>query len=444
MSIKSIDSTHGLVRTSALNLNKKISMPMVFSTPADSVSFTGFKKVAVKKDPKIIYEAADSLSTSTSGHRAIYGTELFDEELMKVFSVGVAKYAQEHAAQRGKEPVVILGGDTRQATRESLPLIEDTLKKSGVTVYKIEEPVATPILATISEKYADEADISILLTASHNPWEYGGFNLVTSDGAIAPASVTQKVASKIKSIADKGFYYQGTEENQGKSYSLYPFERYNHVLDKSNLIDFDNLKESGIKIYYDALGGTGDYSVPQLMEKHGVEIIPISNEGRELEGPDPNAQNLSLLAQNVVNDTSKLKIGIANDGDSDRFGVIDSDGRFLTPNEVIFLTTYHLHHNKGKEGAILRNQVTTPMLDEYAKAYAIPTIITPVGFKFLAEDIIRMREEGQDIIVAGEESGGLTVAGHIPEKDGIIANLLMTDLMAQEKKSLVLPCCWPL
>ena len=435
MNIKSIGHALGVSKLGFVS--KNVSIPMLHTMQADSVSFSALKRVPVKKDAETIYKAADSLSTSTSGHRAIYGSELFDKELMQVFSVGIAQYAQEQAAKNGrKEAFVMLGGDTRQATRESLPIIEETLKKSGVNVYKIDEPVATPILAAMAENLADEVDISILMTASHNPWEYGGFNLVTSDGAIAPADVTQKVASKIKGVADKGFYYLSDKDNTTQSRNIYPFNYYASLISDSNLIDFDNLRESGIKIYYDALGGTGDYSVPKLMSKHNVPITAISNEGRKLEGPDPSGDNLSLLAEKVKSEPSELKIGLANDGDADRFGVIDSDGRFLTPNEVIFLTAYHLHHNKGKEGTILRSQVTTSMVDEYANANNIPTVITPVGFKFLAEDIIAGREQGNDIIVAGEESGGLTVAGHIPEKDGIIATLLMADLMAQEKKPL--------
>lgn len=435
MNIKSIGHALGVSKLGVVS--KNVSIPMLHAMQSDSVSFSGYKKVPVKKDVETIYKAADSLSTSTSGHRAIYGSELFDKELMQVFSAGIAQYAQEEAAKNGrKEAFVMLGGDTRQATRESLPIIEETLKKSGVNVYKIDEPVATPILAAMAENLADEVDISILMTASHNPWEYGGFNLVTSDGAIAPADVTQKIAKKIKGVADKGFYYLSDKDNTTQSRNIYPFNYYDSLISSSNLINFDNLRESGIKIYYDALGGTGDYSVPKLMAKHNVPITVISNEGRKLEGPDPSGDNLSLLAEKVKSEPSELKIGLANDGDADRFGVIDSDGRFLTPNEVIFLTAYHLHHNKGKDGAILRSQVTTSMLDEYAHANNLPLVVAPVGFKFLAEDIIADREQGKDIVVAGEESGGLTVAGHIPEKDGIIATLLMADLMAQEKKPL--------
>ena len=435
MNIKSIGHALGVSKLGVVS--KNVSVPMIQSTPADSVSFSALKRVPVKKDAETIYKAADSLSTSTSGHRAIYGSELFDEELMKVFSAGIAQYAQEHAAQNGrKDAYVMLGGDTRQATRESMPIIEDVLKRSGVNVYTIKEPVATPIVAAMAENLADEVDLTILMTASHNPWEYGGFNLVTSDGAIAPADVTQKVAKKIKGVADKGFYYLSDNEGAKQARSIYPFEYYNKLIDESNLIDFDNLRDSGIKIYYDSLTGTGDYSVPRLMKSHNVPFEEISAAGRNLEGPDPSASNLSLLAKKVVDDPATLKIGLANDGDADRFGVIDSDGRFLTPNEVIFLTAYHLHHNKGKEGSILRSQVTTSMLDEYAKANNLPLVVAPVGFKFLAEDIIADREQGKDIVVAGEESGGLTVAGHIPEKDGIIAIMLMADLMAQEKKPL--------
>ena len=436
MNILGVGHGSGVSKLSGVSLNR-VSNPILNTVMADSVSFGATKKVPVQKDKEVVKAAADSLSTSTSGHRAIYGTEMFDKELMQVFAAGVAQYAQEHAAQNGrKNAIVMLGGDTRQATRDSLPVIEKVLLGSGVNVFKIEEPVATPVLAAMAENLDDKVDISILLTASHNPWEYGGFNLVTPDGAIAPADVTQKVASKVKGIADKGFYYQNTGKTKNESFDIRPYAYYKNLLDESGLIDFDNIKNSGLSIYYDALGGTGDYVVPKMLEQNGIKINQISNEGRKLEGPDPNASNLSLLAKQVVADDADLKIGLANDGDSDRFGVIDSDGRFLTPNEVIFLTAYHLHHNKGKEGPIVRSQVTTSMLDDYAQANNLPTMITPVGFKFLAEDIIAQREHGGDIIVAGEESGGLTVAGHIPEKDGVMAILLMADLMAQEKKPL--------
>ncbi|MBE7705268.1 MAG: hypothetical protein E7Z90_05600 [Cyanobacteria bacterium SIG29] len=437
MNISSIGFSSPIAHRNVLSVDKRFAVPFIKSTPADSVSFTGVKKVPVTKDVEQVKKAADSLSTSTSGHRAIYGSELFDAELMKLFSVGVAQYAQEHAAENGrKQPVVMLGGDTRVATRESFPVIQEALQKAGVTVLKVEEPVATPILAAMAEELSDKVDITILMTASHNPWEYGGFNMLTPDGAVAPSEITQKVAANVKNVAEKGFYYERTADEIKPVIQIDPFENYAQLLESLDLIDFDNIKDSGVKIFYDSLGGTGDYSFPKLMDKHGIEISQLPNADRDLEGPEPNEKNLSYLSKMVKLDDSELKIGLANDGDADRFGVIDADGRYITPNEVIFLTAYHLHKNKGLEGPIVRSQVTTSLLDAYADKHDIPTLVTPVGFKFLADEIINARNNGGDILVAGEESGGLTVPGHIPEKDGIVAVLLMADLMAQEKKPL--------
>ena len=412
--------------------NKKVSKPKF-----DTVQISDARKVKLSDDTSKFAIAADSLSTSTSGHRAIYGTELFNDELMEVFAMGVADYAKEQAAIKGKKrPVVMIGGDTRQATKESIPVIVNKLQEANVDVYHIEEPVATPLLALMAEKNPKDIDISILMTASHNPWEYGGFNLVTSDGAIAPAPVTKKIAQNVKNTAEKGFYYAINPQDFSSVKKVDPYELYKQQIQDLDLIDIDAIKDSGIKIYYDSLSGTGQYTVPKMMNDFGIDITEIKTKAEDIEGPDPVEKNLALLKKQVLEDDSALKIGLSNDGDSDRFGVMDSDGNFLTPNEVIFLTAYHLHHNKGKDGAIVRSQVTTSMLDEYANANGLETVVTPVGFKFLAEEIINARENGSDAIVAGEESGGLTVAGHIPEKDGIIAILLMADLMATEKKPL--------
>lgn len=409
----------------------------VFKPSFDVVHFTGTQKKPLPVPAEEILPVADSLSNSTSGHRAIYGSKQFNKDLMGVFALGVADYAKEVASAKGKKyPTVLVGGDTRQATKESIPTIVEKLQEANVAVQKIDYPVATPMLALMAEENSEDVDIAILMTASHNPWEYGGFNLVTSDGAIAPAPVTKQVAKNIKSIAENNFYRAVADEDKKPVEIVDPYDAYKEKIEDLDLIDFEAIKDSGIKIYYDSLDGTGKYVVPKLMNDFGVDITEIKTDADSIEGPDPIEKNLALLKQEVLEDDSTLKIGLANDGDSDRFGVMDSDGTFLTPDQVILLTSYHLHQNKGKDGALVRNQVTTSIIDEYANANDLESIVTPVGFKFLAEEIINARENGSDVVVAGEESGGLTVAGHIPEKDGIIAILLMADLMATEKKPL--------
>ncbi len=410
--------------------NFTASAPAAFNPVYDSVSFSGnIEKNEVKVDVDTAKFVANSLSTSTSGHRAVYGSKTFNPEIVELLTAGVGEYAKDIAAQRGKTPIVLIGGDTRKATRNSLPLIKDTLSKQGVDVAYIKEPVPTPLLALMAKE--NDIDIAILLTASHNPWEDGGYNLVTNDGAIAPPSVTKKVAQNVVDIASHG-QYKTDKRKVGRVIETDPYDMYKDKIDSYHLINWDKIRNSGASVYYDGLKGTGSNVFPKLLNDYDIPVSIIDSGKKE--GPNPTAENLSELKEALRNDSTQFKIGLANDGDADRFGIVDENGEFITPNDVILLTAHHLANNKGLNGDIIRSQATTSQLDLFAQRNGVNIVQTPVGFKYIAEDIIQEREKGKDILVAGEESGGLTINGHIPEKDGIIALLMMLDLMATEQK----------
>ena len=401
---------------------------------ADSVSFSAKPKTQkLNTDMETAQHVAKALSTSTSGYRAEYGTDKFNKDIVEVLSLGVADYAIEAAKITGDKPVVMIGGDTRKATKDMIPFVSEVLSKRGVDVIKADKPTPTPVFAQAAKDKG--IPLSILMTASHNPWSDGGYNLVTDAGAIAPPAVTEKVAEHIIANAERGEYEVKSSKEQGKVKveDLYP--QYKKDLDslKEVNIDWKAIKDANIKIYYDGLRGTGNNVFPRLMKDNGIKNLTVVDSGKKT-GPNPTAANLKDLGELVKNNRSKLVIGLANDGDADRFGVVDENGKFITPNDVILLTAYHLSKNKGLDGAIIRSQATTGALDQFAMDRDIKVMQTPVGFKYIGEDIIKERAEGRDILVAGEESGGLTVTGHIPEKDGIIAISLMLDLMAAEKK----------
>ena len=421
-------SDFGIGKVGALN-NSRTNFYK--STPIyDTVSFSGNVEThKIKVDEDTAKFVANSLSTSTSGHRAKYGSKEFNPEVVKLMTLGVAQYAKDKAMLSGERPTVLIGGDTRKATKESLPLIKETLTEQGVDVIYIKEPVPTPLHALMTKDKNIEA--SILLTASHNPWSDGGFNLVTNEGAIAPPSVTKKVAANMIEIAKKG-KYTTDKTRQGNVIETYPYELYRDTLNSYGLIDWDKIKDSEISIYYDGLKGTGDNVLPKLLLEYGIPLATVISGKKE--GPNPTDENLKEVKECIEKDFSEMKVGLANDGDADRFGVVDENGKFITPNDVILLVAHHLANNKGLSGDIIRSQATSSQLDLFAKNNGINVIQTPVGFKYIGEDIIDMRKEGKDILVAGEESGGLTINGHIPEKDGIIALLLILDLMATEKK----------
>ncbi len=428
------DTNFGIGKVSALNNNKMRNVSMINPMLAnDSVSFSGnIQAHKVDVDLETAKFVANSLSTSTSGHRAVYGSKHFNPEVVELLTVGVGQYAKDMAEKSGKRPTVIIGGDTREATRKSLPLIQETLTNMGVDVMHIEEPVATPLLALMTRD--EEMDIAILLTASHNPWADGGFNLVTKEGAIAPPSVTKQIADNAIEVARQGKYYTD-KTKKGEVIPSNPYKMYKNDLNQHGLINWDNIKDADISIYYDGLKGTGNNVFPHLLRDYGIDHNVVHSGDKE--GPNPTDKNLTELTDALRSDKARLKIGLANDGDADRFGIVDENGDFITPNDVILLVAHHLANNKGMQGSIIRSQATSSQLDLFAKNNGgVDVIQTPVGFKYIAEDIIEMRKEGKDILVAGEESGGLTVNGHIPEKDGVIALLLMLDLMATENKPL--------
>lgn len=398
----------------------------------DKVTFTGnIENHKINVDPKTAEFVANSLSTSTSGHRAKYGSDKFNPEIVELLTLGVAKYANEKAEEKNEPPFVIIGGDTRKATRESLPLINDTLVKQGISVMYIKDPVPTPLLAQMTKTLGNP--VSILLTASHNPWEDGGFNLVTNDGAIAPPSVTKQIAENAVNYAKQG-YYTTDKTKQGSSAIVYPYNLYKEKIDSKKMVDWENIRYANISIFYDSMQGTGDYVFPELLRDNGIKYTVIDSDKKE--GPNPTDKNLSELKRWVRDDRKRLKIGLANDGDADRFGVVDENGNFVSPNDVILLVAHHLANNKGIKGDIIRSQATSSEIDLFAQKNGLNVIQTPVGFKYIGEDILKEREEGKDILVAGEESGGLTINGHIPEKDGIIALLMILDMMAKENKPL--------
>src|SRR5881394_379076 len=178
--------------------------------------------------------------------------------------------------------------------------------------------------------------------------------------------------------------------------------------------------------------GTGRGYLDTLLEQAGAKITLFHNELNPLFGghhPEPNAEGMAEVSKLVR--SGKAQIGLGLDGDADRFGIVDKDGAWLTPNQILALALYHLKKNRRWTGAVVRTVPTSHQVDAVAKLLGVEVHETPVGFKYIGALM-----ESEPIIVGGEESGGLSVKGHIPEKDGILACLLMAELIATERQSL--------
>ncbi len=383
------------------------------------------RKTPKSVSPDIKSKVVEKLKKGTSGFRAPYLSEVFTPETIELITLGTAGYLKENTSDN-KKPTIVIGGDTRQSTRELLPKIKDTLLRQGIDVIYIKDPTPTPLIALAAKKF--NTPVSILMTASHNPWNDGGLNFITPEGAVAPPEVTEQIAKNIEAKDN-----QKEKINQkGRLYEFNPYNLYMKHIDSLKLIDFNNIKNSELKIFYDGLMGTGQYVLPKLLKDKGINFEEVKSSGQK--GPEPKAENLGELSRAVINSKENLKIGITNDGDADRFGVTDENGKYINPSDVMLLIAYHLVKNKHFSGDIVKNHASSILINKLAEKYGLNIHETPVGFKYLASDILKLRNEGKDILLAGEESGGLTVKGHIPEKDGIIADLLVLDLVAKEKK----------
>ena len=407
--------------------------------PYDTVSFKGRDEKLLSREDGL--EAANKLRTSTSGYRAPYG-EKFNDKFVYSLTQALAQDMQKNG-----QTTTLVGGDTRQATKKYAPEIVDTFNSQGINVLvphlsdakKGEiSPVASPILALTTREY--EIPLSVLLTASHNPWEDGGYNFLTSEGAVADDARVRPLTDNLEEITKNGKTKPKTTDYVGKKIYIDPYNIYKDYLDEKQFVDFEKIKDAGIDIFYEDFGGTGGYYFPKLMEDYGIKIKKALSS--KTDGPNPIERNMKNLAREVKSSNNPLKIGLANDGDSDRFGVIDENGNFVSVTDVLTLCAYHLIKNKGMtSGTIIKNDATSNKLDAMAKyfndqGYDIDIEQTPVGFKFLGGKMLELENSEKPAIIAGEESGGLTIRGHIPEKDGFLALSILLDLVATENKPL--------
>jgi phosphomannomutase len=384
----------------------------------------------------------------TSGYRNDQDSE-FNEAVIRQITNAIGDYLVEEIQKRGQILPVLLGGDTREKTRRFIPLISELLRDKGLDVYKASTDVPSPVLA-YAAKYFRELNLgpqetlgAILMTASHNPWPYGGYNFLTPDAAVMPTPVSKRFeeyqANPRNLKLDRATLGASSE---AQILDFDPYELYKKHLKDGMQIDYGKIKSSSLKIFYDPLYATGRRYLPRLLKDEGIDLTVIHDTDVLPPGydgmPEPTGSNLTELAALIQADgNAPLKVGLANDGDADRFGVLDETGRYLNSNEVLSLILYHLLNNKKQKGIVVRSQATTHLLDALAEQAGLSVIQTPVGYKYIAEEFIEHEEKGgEQVLIGGESSGGISVLGHIPEKDGILANLVVAELIATEGKPL--------
>jgi phosphoglucomutase len=368
----------------------------------------------------------------TSGWRGLIARD-FTFANVRLAAQAIALYLKAELARagstiHGRKPIVIIGHDTRFLGREFSLAAAEVLTNAGLTALLCERDAPTPVISyTIRDR---KAIGGINMTASHNPAEWQGLKFSTSNGAPATPEVTQQIEGNVAGLVAQNWSMKPPVMGTFECKTIDPRLPYFKQLKK--LIDFTSIRKAKLKVAVELMYGTGRGYLDTLLETAGARVTTFHNEINPLFGghhPEPNADGMAEVSRFVR--SGKAQIGLGLDGDADRFGIVDQDGTWLTPNQVLALALYHLKKNRGWTGAVVRTVPTSHQVDAVAELLAVKVHETPVGFKYIGALM-----ESEAIIVGGEESGGLSVKGHVPEKDGILACLLMAELVATERKSL--------
>jgi len=361
----------------------------------------------------------------TSGWRGLIARD-FTFDNVRLATQAIANYLSKVQSPRSK--LVILGYDTRFLGREFSLAVAEVLAANRLTPVLCNRDTPTPVIAHTIR--ARKALGGVNMTASHNPAEYQGLKFSTSNGAPAHPEVTNEIESNVAQLEAQKWSFKAAVIGTYQCKTIDPQPEYFKQLRK--LVDFGAIKKAKLRVAVELMYGTGRGYLDTLLLDAGAKVTAFHNEINPLFGghhPEPNAEGMAEVSRFVR--SGKAQIGLGLDGDADRFGIVDKDGTWLTPNQVLALALYHLKKNRGWTGAVVRTVPTSHQVDAVAELLGVKVHETPVGFKYIGALM-----ESEPIIVGGEESGGLSVKGHVPEKDGILACLLMAELVATEGKSL--------
>ena len=356
----------------------------------------------------------------TDGWRAIIGKDFTTDNVARV-----AKATAQWIKNNQANLTAVIGHDARFAGQLFTETAAKVLVGEGIKVFMADRMISTPMLSLACHQL--QTGIGIVITASHNPPSYNGYKLKSNyGGPTSPKEITA-VELLIEDKVDIPNFNIDDLIQDGRVELINMEELYyDHVMKN---FDMDRIRNSGLVFAYDAMYGAGQVIVPRLLP----DIIAIhcdDNPGFKGIAPEPLHKNLLEFSE-LISKSSDIQFGFANDGDADRIGAYDSQGRFVDSHHILLLLIQYLHQYKGMTGKIAVSFTVSNRVKKLCEIYNLPYEVTPVGFKYICDIMI-----AEDVLVGGEESGGIAVKGHIPERDGVWNALLLMEFMAITGKSI--------
>ncbi len=358
----------------------------------------------------------------TSGWRAVMAEEFTFTNIRRAVT-GIARYV---ASQKPQAARVIVGRDPRFLGEAFCAMAAEILAAHGIAPLLVAEPAPTPAFAHAVVQ--SKADGVINFTASHNPPEYNGIKFSTPDGCPALPEVTKKIEAEI--VAGDGAPAEASTGTPAQHATLDPKPGYLKRL--GEIIDLEVIRKANLRVAFDPMWGAARGYSDELLRGAGLQVATVHDYRDVLFGghaPEPDDHLLEDLRKKMRE--TGAQIGIATDGDADRFGIVDADGTFLQPNYVIAILFDYLVESRGWKNGVAKSVATTNLINALAKHHEVELHETPVGFKYIGELIMQDK-----IAIGGEESAGLSIRHHVPEKDGVLAGLLCCEAVARRGKSL--------
>ncbi len=358
----------------------------------------------------------------TDGWRAIIAQDFTVENVARVTEATAKWLVKNHA-----KPTVVVGHDCRFGG----PLFAETTAKvfiaHGVKVLLAKDFISTPMISLGAVKY--KTNLGIIITASHNPHTYNGYKIKAHYGGPLGPELVQEVEDIIpeKCTVDYNAINLDDAEKNG-NLQIVPLEELyiKHVQDN---FDLEAIKKSGLNLAYDSMFGAGQ----RVMFRLFPEIYHLHNDhnpGFHGQAPEPIHKNL-LEFSNFIKQKGNISCGLATDGDADRIGLYDGKGNFVDSHHIILLLIHYLVKYKNQTGKVATAFSTTVKIKNMCEHYGLPLDVVKIGFKYICSIMV-----AEDVLVGGEESGGIAIKGHIPERDGIWMGLTIWEFMAKTGKSL--------
>jgi alpha-D-glucose phosphate-specific phosphoglucomutase len=370
--------------------------------------------------------AIEKIKFGTSGWRGIIADD-FTMARVRVVTQAIA----DHILSLGmKDKGVVVGYDTRFLSERFAEESVRVLAANGVRVYLSNRDVPTPVISF--EIIRRKAAGGINFTASHNPPQYNGLKFSPAWGGPALPETTKDIETKANALLEKNSIISlSLSEARDKGLIEELDARKTYLDDLKKKIDIETIRKAKLRVAVDLLYGTGRDYLDTALRDAGCSVTVLHGHRDPMFGgrsPEPSEENLAELSS--VMSKGKFDIGLAVDGDADRFGIVDTDGAYVNPNQVLALVLDYLCRTRGWKGGAARSIATSHLVDAVAKKHGIEVYETGVGFKYIGD----LLAQGK-IIFGGEESAGMTIKDHVPEKDGILACLLVAEMVARERKS---------